>query len=198
MRRMWLLRRMKVLKLDPSTIFEYYIKEIRPLTEQGVIVLNSSLTKGQERTLEKIQKVALKIILGQNYISYEVACYQFNITNLKERRAKLCENLAIKLFKSSRRDEFFTLANKNRHNLVRENICRTRRCYNAPHNYLNRLVNKNRTRIGRKWMFSGSVVTLLLVDYWGIAQFSVLCQNQSWHIGLLCYALYHLVVAINL
>ena len=150
MRRMWLLRRMKVLKLDPSTIFEYYIKEIRPLTEQGVIVWNSSLTKGQERTLEKIQKVALKIILGQNYISYEVACYQFNITNLKERRAKLCENLAIKLFKSSRRDEFFTLANQNRHNLVRENICRTRRCYNAPHNYLNRLVNKNRTRIGRK------------------------------------------------
>ena len=98
-----------------------------------------------------VLKVALKIILGQDYISYEVACNHFNITNLKEQRTKLRENLAIKLFKSNRCDEFFTLAKQNmRHNLVRENICRTRRCYNAPHNYLNRLVNKNRTRIVRK------------------------------------------------
>ena len=47
MSKMWLLRRMKGLKLEPTLILDYYIKEIRPLAEQGVIVWNSGLTKTQ-------------------------------------------------------------------------------------------------------------------------------------------------------
>ena len=67
---MWLLRRMKVLKLEPTIIIDYYIKEIRSLAEQGVPVWNSGLTKGQINDLEKIQKVALKVILHDDYKSY--------------------------------------------------------------------------------------------------------------------------------
>ena len=33
---MWLLRRLKIVKLDPHIILEYYLKEVRPLLEQGV------------------------------------------------------------------------------------------------------------------------------------------------------------------
>ena len=44
---MWLLRRMKLLKLEPELIFDYYVKEVRPLLEQGVVVWNSGLTKAQ-------------------------------------------------------------------------------------------------------------------------------------------------------
>ena len=137
------------MKMEPDLIFDYYIKEIRPLTEHGVVVWNSGLTIVQKKQLEKIQKVALQIILGHNYQNYESACNYFDITNLSERRKKLCETFAIKLFKSKRRDEFFSLAksNRRRQNLVRENICRTTRCFNAPHNYLNRLVNENKSRI---------------------------------------------------
>ena len=36
MAKMWLLRRMKVMKLEPIIIFDYYIKEIRSLAEQSV------------------------------------------------------------------------------------------------------------------------------------------------------------------
>ena len=35
--KMWLRRRMKILKLEPQLIFYYYIKEIRVLAEQGVL-----------------------------------------------------------------------------------------------------------------------------------------------------------------
>ena len=73
MTKMWLLRRMKYLKLENEVIIDYYIKEVRPLTEQGVPIWNSSLTKKQVNAIEKIQKVALKIILGQQYKSYESA-----------------------------------------------------------------------------------------------------------------------------
>ena len=42
---MWLLRRMKYLKLENEVIINYYIKQVRPLTEQGVPIWNSGLNK---------------------------------------------------------------------------------------------------------------------------------------------------------
>ena len=72
MSKMWLLRRMKLLKLEPIIILDYYVKEIRVLAEQGVPIWNSGLTKGQVKDLEKIQKVALKIILADEYQLHEV------------------------------------------------------------------------------------------------------------------------------
>ena len=152
MSRMWLLRRMKLLKLEPETILDFYLKEIRSITEQGVAVWNSGLTKGQINDLEKIQKVALKIILADHYTSYEFACTLFNIQNLSERRNTLSINFAVKLFLSDRSDQFYTpsyIRDSARHDqpLVVENHCVTVRCYNAPHNYLARLVNQNKARI---------------------------------------------------
>jgi hypothetical protein len=152
MSKMWLIRRMKMLKLEPDIIFDYYSKEIRPLVEQGVVVWNSGLTKAQVKDLEKIQKIAFLIILGEEYSSYDVACQNFNVDTLSSRRTTLCTNFAVKLYKSQRSDQFFnppdnTLNTRNEKQLVKENICRTTRCYNAPHNYLARLVNKNVTKI---------------------------------------------------
>ena len=66
MSRMWILRRMRNLKLDPTLVLDFYIKEIRPLAEHAVSVWNSGLTKYQVKLLEKIQKVALTIILGND------------------------------------------------------------------------------------------------------------------------------------
>ena len=63
MSKMWLLRRLKRINFDIDLILDFYLKEIRPLTEHGVVVWNSGLTKGQVADLEKVQKVALKIIL---------------------------------------------------------------------------------------------------------------------------------------
>ena len=153
MSKMWLIRRLKGAKLDPKTIFEYYSKEIRPLAEHGVVIWNSGLTKSQVMDLEKIQKVALKIILGDKYDGYDSACKKFNIDKLSLRRESLCINFAVKLFKSHKSKEYFELYLKKREGkakssrLVREPHCRTTRCYNAPHSYLARLVNSNKKRI---------------------------------------------------
>ena len=148
MSKIWLLRRMKLLKLDNDLILDYYLKEIRPLAEQGVIVWNSGLTKAQVSDIEKIQKVALLIILGEDYSKYPVACQSFDISTLTTRRAQLCENFALKLYLGPRREQFFTTLQPNVDirkitQLVKENTCRTTRCFNAPHNYITRLVNQN-------------------------------------------------------
>ena len=140
------------MKLDPNIILDYYVKEIRALAEQGVPIWHSGLTKGQSKDLEKIQKVALKIILSDNYESYEVACDGFNLETLSQRRGDLCINFAVKLYRSDRSNEFFThskvrLNARREPQLVVEKRCRTKRCYNAPHSYLTRLVNQNQAKI---------------------------------------------------
>ena len=152
MKKMWLLRRMKHLKLENDIIIDYYIKEVRPLTEQGVPIWNSSLTKKQVNDIEKIQKVALKIILGQQYNSYESACEIFGLKKLSTRRLDLSTKFAIKLYKSNRCQEFFTPSNKSvitrsEEPLLLEQKVNTRRGYYAPHNYLTRLINKNKEKI---------------------------------------------------
>ena len=156
MSKMWLLRRMTNLQMEKEIIVDYYLKEIRSLTEQGVIVWNSGLTKAQIRDIEKIQKVALKIILGDKYSSYDLACLEFGLDLLSVRRADLCTNYAIKLYKSDRCNQFFAPYSINtrqfENKLVRENYTRTTRCYNAPHNYLNRLVNENKNIIEKSVM----------------------------------------------
>ena len=64
---------------------------------------------------------------------------------------QLCENFAIKPFKSRRCDDFFTFAKhsgtRQTNKVIRENICWNSRCYKALHNYLSRLVNKNKEKI---------------------------------------------------
>ena len=124
----------------------------------GVAVWHSGLTKNQSNEIEKIQKVAFRIILGENYISYDAACILLNVMPLRYRRTELCTSFAIKLYKSSRSADFFlpakrnvNLRNKNK-NLVIEQKCNTKRLYNAPHNYLARLINDNTQKISKwKW-----------------------------------------------
>ena len=128
------------------------MKEIRPLLEFGVPIWNSGLTKAQVREIENIQKVALKIILDDSYLSYNVACTLMSALPLEYCRTDLSTNFAIKLYKSPRSSEFFEPTQKcvntrSDQPLVHEKMSNTKRCHNAPHNYLARLVNKNKSKI---------------------------------------------------
>ena len=149
--------------------------------------------------LEKIQKTALKIILGDSYISYDVACTLANLLPLEFRRTELCTNFAVKLYKSPRSGEFFTPAEKlvntrSEHQLlVSEKKCNTKRCYNAPHSYLTRLVNQNKGKIensrwimNRKQLYICNAIFMLPVDNRYCAQFSVLFQDLLKHRIVVC------------
>ena len=65
---------MKSFHLDIEHIADTYIKEIRSILELAVPVWHSGLTIKHSRDIERIQKVALYIILGENFINYDVAC----------------------------------------------------------------------------------------------------------------------------
>ena len=46
---------------------------------------NSGLTKAQRNDLERIQKVALRIVMGEKYTSYDNACSVLSVDKLSSR-----------------------------------------------------------------------------------------------------------------
>ena len=70
-----------------------YCMYIRSIAEQSSVVLSSSLSKGEEYDLERIQKVALRIIFSADYVSYEHGLHTTNLPTLKSRRTSLALTL---------------------------------------------------------------------------------------------------------
>ena len=69
---------------------------IRSVLEQSCVVWNFNITKQNEKELERVQKVAVGLILG-NYNSYKEALEYLNLESLKERRNVLSRRFAEKL-----------------------------------------------------------------------------------------------------
>ena len=85
------------------TIYKVYICSV---LEQSCTVWNSSLAKHNEKELERVQKVASKIILG-TYNSYEERLKELNLPTLKERRNMLSLRFANKCLKTKRPNKCF-------------------------------------------------------------------------------------------
>ena len=135
---------MKNMELDFFQLFVIYTKEVISILEMAVPVWHPSLTKQQSADIERIQKIAFKIILQDKYLNYESACEFFATESLENRRIKLCYRFAVKNFKSDH--SFFTkvVANaKTRHarNRVYEYKCNFGRFRKSSIPYLARLLN---------------------------------------------------------
>ena len=71
--RMAILRKLSSFKAPEHDMKQIYISYIRSLVEQSSNVWHSSLTNENVVDLERVQKIALKIILKDKYKTYENA-----------------------------------------------------------------------------------------------------------------------------
>ena len=69
--RMQLLNRASRFTSNKWDLKQIYLIYIRSILEQSAVVWHSSLSQKNKRDLERVQKVAVKVILGQNYIPYK-------------------------------------------------------------------------------------------------------------------------------
>ena len=150
---MWSLRRMKRLNLDPLIILDVYTKEIRSVLELAVPAWHSKLTVRQSADIERVQKIALFIILsdhltGISEYSYDMALALLDLEPLSFRRDKLCLTFAKKAEHSRHSDMFTKKTNpyetRQVSNYYKEHNSTTLSCYNSPLNYLTRILNQNK------------------------------------------------------
>ena len=119
--------------------------QIRCLAEQGCPAWNGALTIKNVEDLERLQKVALRIILGSSYPGYKKALELLDLPTLKERRLHLCINFARKTSKNPKYSAWFTKTTSNTRTSKPyiEHYARTEIYRKSPIFYLTELLNNN-------------------------------------------------------
>ena len=116
--------------------------------EQSAVVWHSSLTQKCKSKLERVQKSALRVILGPRYINYSDALEKLNLQTLDERRKALCFKFAKKCLSVEKLKKMFPLnlkshkMNKRSYERYRVNRSMTERHKSSAIPYMQRLLNE--------------------------------------------------------
>ena len=121
--------------------------------EAGVYILSpSSLTEHNKSDLERVQKSALKVILGSKYVSYQKALDILDLETLEERREHLCLKFAQKCTRNEKAKKIFPLKKKiHPMNIRKEEIyevqnANTDRLQKFSVIYMQNLLNENKNQ----------------------------------------------------
>ena len=81
--------------------------QVRSKLEQSAAVWHSSLTKKNTSDLERVQKCALRVILGEKYLNYKNALEMVKLDSLGKRREKLCLKFAKQCLRNEKLKSMF-------------------------------------------------------------------------------------------
>ena len=90
-----------------------YTMYIRSVLEYNSTIWFSSITIEEREDLERVQRVACKIILKDNYTDYISALEKLKLQNLSDRRQILAKRFAIKCVESDRFSDMFPINPNN-------------------------------------------------------------------------------------
>ena len=146
--RMQMITKLKYVGVPVEDLIEVYILYIRSLTEYCSVAFHPSLTIEQINKLERIQRVALKIILGVMYVDYSAALEMSGLETLYARRTKRCLDFALKCTKHIRNQRMFPKNDQQVHSVriseeYKVNFARTARYFQSTIPYCQRLLNKH-------------------------------------------------------
>ena len=151
-KKIWLLRNMKRSGLTQCELIDAYKKEVRSLLELAVPVWHSSLTKEQSNQIERVQKLSLAAILGNEYAGYVSSLKMCGLESLHDRRIQICSNFITKNMKSA--CPMLSVINKqyntrSSENLAEEFQCRTQAFFSSSLPYLARLYDEKLNEHGK-------------------------------------------------
>ena len=144
-KRLWILRRLRNYGASTSSLADVYTKQIRSILEFGVPIWQGNITLEEKNDIERVQRCATHIILGDHYKTYPEALKALNLETLEVRRIRLCLNFALKAESHPKFRNWFvptTKAYNTRHNKKYKDVFANHaRFSRSPLGYLIRLLN---------------------------------------------------------
>ena len=144
-KRMIMLHKLFEFNLPVEDMLEIFILYIRSILESSAVVWHSSITQGEEMELERVQKVALRIILDGDYSTYSKALEVTGLQTLSERRKTLCKKFALNCTKNEKTSDMFpmnpSLVKTRNHEKYYVQKAETDRLKNSSIPYMARLLN---------------------------------------------------------
>ena len=108
-KRLLMLKRLVAPGAKRDDLVDVYTKQIRSVLELAVPAWQSGLSQAKKIDIERVQKSACHIILGDNYVSYRNALGTLNLGNLETRRNQLCLKFGKKAEKHEKFRNWFKL-----------------------------------------------------------------------------------------
>ena len=150
-KKLWMIRRLKGMGANEEELIDIYIKQVRSVLELAVPAWHGAITQVERNEIERVQKAAHHIILGDKYLSYRSALRHTGLQTLESRRDKLCLKFARKAEKHPKHKQWFKLSKKAantrqkqpKYCTVLANKGRYRR---SPISYLTSLLNKDKQK----------------------------------------------------
>ena len=93
-KRMQLLHKASKFTNNTRDLKQKYMLQIRSKLDQSAVVWHSGLTNKNRNDLERVQKSAVKLILGARYENYDDALKMLHLETLEKRREKMCLKFA--------------------------------------------------------------------------------------------------------
>ena len=147
-KRLWILRRLAALGASNDDLLEIYRTQIRCVLELAVPVWQGSISQDEKADIERVQKSAFHIILGNEYLSYSNALKVLCLETLERRRNQLCLKFAKKCEKHEKFRHWFKI-NKNDNNTrskkakYSEVTARLSRFKRSPISFLTTMLNEH-------------------------------------------------------
>ena len=145
-KKLWMMRRLKELGAKEDDLVDVYMKQIRPIMELAVPAWHGAITQAEKDEIERVQKAALHIVLGNDYLSYRNALNTVNMDSLDNRRSKLCLKFAKKSSKNKKHKHWFKVKSATKNTRQRktkfcEVVANHIRYKKSPLGYLTNLLN---------------------------------------------------------
>ena len=145
--KLWVLRRLKKFGAQTDELIDLYTKYCRSILEYAVPVWHSSITANESSNIERVQKMAIHVILGEKYKSYALALEMVGLETLESRRTKLCINFALKAEKSEKFKHWFrqkhAVSTRQHTDKYWGPVARTTRLKQSAVPYLTKLLNEH-------------------------------------------------------
>ena len=146
---MLLLSRAAAFTSNSQDLKRIFLTYIRSIVDQLAVVWHSSLTEKNKNDIERIQKVAVRIILGKNYTNYNEGLKKLRLQNLNDRRENACLKFAQKCIKNEKVKNMFPISVKLSKMIKRKSdkfkvkFARTKRYRQSAIPYMVNLLNIN-------------------------------------------------------
>jgi hypothetical protein len=136
---------------DEDDLLDIYMKQIRSVLELAVPAWHGPITQAERNEIERVQKAAHHIVLGDKYLSYKSALKYTGLQTLESRRDKLCLKFARKSVNHPKHKQWFKL-NKKAVNTRQKQpkyckvVANKGRYKHSPISYLTSLLNKSKQK----------------------------------------------------
>jgi len=144
---MLLLSRAAAYTSNSHDLKRVYLTYIRSHLDQSAVVWHSSLTIKNRNDIERVQKVAVRIILGKNFRNYNDGLKILHLQNLNDRRENFCLKFAQKCLKNDKVKNMFPLKlnqmKKRKSEKFKVKFSKTKRYRKSAIPYMVKLLNIN-------------------------------------------------------